>query len=141
MKNLLKTQSLLFILLAILFTSCVETYSEDSYYIDNKSNSVLYVQFQDKYGGNEWELITIPKNSYTRIYAYGYIGEMHDKLDDFLTHYFDHLHITLDSRGEIKIKKDYTSSNNWEYDPVPSNKRKNLGINNYIFTVNDDDLE
>ncbi len=55
-------------------------------------------------------------------------------------YYFDLFSIFVNSDGGQKVKKDYSSRDNWQYHYVPYSDKNKSGDNYYTLKLNNDDL-
>jgi hypothetical protein len=116
--------------------SC-DPYGGYEYWIDNKSDSVIFVVLHETYA-DEVERITIDQKSMILLKKYETIDGLHDYRDDFLQ-YWDSLSVMIDTTSRLVIKKDFSKRDSWTYDQNKTGLKS--GDNIYRLEIKNEDLK
>jgi hypothetical protein len=125
----------------IWFFTC-DPYGGYEYWIDNKSDSTLFVVLRENYA-DKVEKITIESNSETLLKKYESINGLHDYGERFLLRYLDSLTVMTDTTSRLTIKKDYFNRDSWTYNQQKTGQTglKKSGDNIYRLNINNEDLK
>jgi len=132
--------SILFFFGLLIATASCDPYGGYEYWIDNKSDSTLFVIFKEKYSPTV-SRIAIDKQSSRQLKKYSSIDGLYDLGNNFLNNYFDSLNIYIDTLKHIRIKKDYQSRANWTYQKHSTGLLGRAGDNIYRLSISNGDLK
>lgn len=138
-KSLFFIVNFLALSLSILLYSC-DPIGGNEFWIDNQSDSTLFISIKDKHESESLENQVIETNSLEIIYEYDDLNGLYDRGNEFLTDWCDSLCIEVDTARNIVIKKDYLNRENWEYRQHANGITSEGGNNIYTLTITNADL-
>jgi hypothetical protein len=124
------------IFFAFIFSSC-DPYGGYQYWIDNQSNSDLYVILSNTSEDLRYKVESSEKKKIMQLET---INGLYDKKEAFLD-WCDSLGIYTDTIAKIAIKKDYLKRESWQYDQNVTGMMGKAGENIYTLTISNDDLK
>lgn len=135
-----KIYCIIFFLGLLIATVSCDPYGGYEYWIDNKSDSTLFVIFKERYSPAV-SRVAIDKQSSRQLKSYSSINGLYDLGNNFLSNYFDSLNIYIDTLKHIRIKKDYQSRTNWTYQKHSTGSLGRSGDNIYRLSISNADLK
>ncbi|MBS1651278.1 MAG: hypothetical protein JSU07_04630 [Bacteroidetes bacterium] len=118
------------------FISC-DPYGGYEYWIDNQTDSTLYVTYSDKYSDTV-KVKEIKKHSKTLLIKFETVNGLYDYGNNFLKWRHDSLGIFKDSLLKKEISKDYLKRTSWTYEQKKTHP--NSGDNIYKLTLTNKDV-
>jgi len=126
--------------LAVGVTSC-DPYSGCEYWIDNKSDSSLFVVYQLKQSPTLMK-VRVDKQSSKLLESYETSGRLNEIKNGFLTDFYDSLGMYIDTTNVMEIEKEYWREDVWNYsqENVGHFGVIRVGDNVYRLEVTNEDL-
>jgi hypothetical protein len=108
---------------AIFFSSC-DPYGGYQYWIDNKSDSALFIVLRNN-NATTFQKLSIQSNTSSLVGGFESVNGIRDYGDDFIARYWDSVAIFIDTVNHVAIKKEYLKRDSWSYD---ADKTKRVGF-------------
>ncbi len=138
--------------LMLIFSACEkETYIKYDYYIENASNSEIYLSYNNKYNNDSIPFFKLEQNDYESFYAYYIIdeNEVPSILDNMefeftLKHNDKFYTITKENIDGPTWARNYNRNTNLDYegstnlDYEGSIKKLHYNCESYVFTITDE---
>lgn len=123
-----------------MITVSCDPYGGYEYWVDNKTDSIIFVELKEKNSIIIDKVIIYPKSNQI-LKKYYSINGLYDYGNDFLK-YWDSLVIMVDTTSRSKIKKDYLKRDSWIYQQNETGKNGfvKAGDNIYKLNFNNEDL-
>ena len=125
------------IMLIISMSSC-DPHGGYEYWIDNQSDSILFVSYRE-YSGDTVKTKELEIGEIYLLTQFSTHGGLYDKGENFLD-WSDSLGIYIDTIQSLEISKDYLDRNSWSYEEEVTGMMGNAGENIYKLTIRNEDL-
>ena len=135
---MIKSFFILLILSLFVLTSC-DPYGGYQYIVNNGSEKIVFVQYQELYNDTIFTKKVNPMNSVLIIKFESHNG-LYDYKKDFLNRYFKTFSIYADSINGSFLKKNFRKREAWDYNVQKTGCLGRCGENIYTYKINNSEL-